>query len=385
MTAAAAAAYAPSPSSRPLQAEVVMPFTRDLRGHASLHETLTREQIARRVAKLKGCPFAEEMPQSLWPRQAYLVPSDTLLAADAQRLGVLDEDDLLGGVVPHTFVATKAITHPLFPDAACAPPGWNRALADQLRAAVLPGYSAYALADAQAAGEALLALGPVRVKPVGETGGRGQEVVADRAALAACLGALERAGVVSHGVVLEHNLAQAQTLSVGQVRVAGMVISYHGRQRLTQNNEGAPAYGGSDLVVVRGDFQALQQTLGPGPERTAVEQALAYDAAVRASYPGFFASRINYDIAQGICGSGQWRSGVLEQSWRIGGATGAELAALEAFQRDRSLQTARASTVEIFGPLAAVPRDAILYFQGIDPEAGPLTKYALVHPDGDTA
>jgi hypothetical protein len=138
-------------------------------------------------------------------------------------------------------------------------------------------------------------------------------------------------------------------------------------------------------VVVRGDFQALQQTLGPGPERTAVEQALAYDAAVRASYPGFFASRINYDIAQGICGSGQWRSGVLEQSWRIGGATGAELAALEAFQRDRSLQTARASTVEIFGPLAAVPRDAILYFQGIDPEAGPLTKYALVHPDGDTA
>lgn len=381
----AAAAHAPHAQTRPLQAEVVMPYTRGLQGHGSLHETLTREQVARRVARLKGCAFAEEMPQSLWPRQAYLVPSDTLLAADAERLGVRDEAGLLGGVVPHAFVATKAITHARFSPQSAVPPGWNDALAQLVEDAVLPGYAAFGLQDAQAAGEQLLALGPVRVKPVGETGGRGQTVVADPQALAACLAALEGAGMVARGVVLEHNLAQVQTLSVGQVRLAGLVASYHGRQRLTHDNQGAAAYGGSDLVVVRGDFHALLASLPPGPERTAVDQALAYDAAVRASYPGFFASRINYDIAQGLGGSGAWRSGVLEQSWRIGGATGAELAALEAFQHDRSLHAVRASTVEIFGPLAAVPPGATLYFQGIDPEAGPLTKYALVHPDGHTA
>ena len=37
---------------------------------------------------------------------------------------------------------------------------------------------------------------------------------------------------------------------------------------------------------------------------------------------------------QGVNASGQWCSGVLEQSWRAGGATGAEIAALEAFQAD---------------------------------------------------
>ena len=381
----AVAAHAPHAQTRPLQAEVVMPYTRGLEGHASLHETLTREQVARRVARLKGCAFAEEMPQSLWPRQAYLVPSDTLLAADAERLGVRDEAGLLGGVVPHAFVATKAITHPRLSPQSAVPSGWNDAFAPLVESAVLPGYAAFGLQDAQAAGERLLDLGPVRVKPIGETGGRGQTVVADAQALADCLAALDAAGMVERGITLEHNLEQVQTLSVGQVRVAGLVASYHGGQRLTQDNQGAPAYGGSDLVVVRGDFHALLESLPPGPERTAVDQALAYDAAVRASYPGFFASRINYDIAQGLSGSGEWRSGVLEQSWRIGGATGAELAALEAFQHDRSLHAVRASTVEIFGPLVAVPPGATLYFQGVDPEAGPLTKYALVHPDGNTA
>lgn len=382
----ALAAYAAlKPQPRTLQTEIVMPFTRGLRGHASLHETMTREEIVHRVAELKGCPFAEEMPQSLWPKHTYLIPSDTLHADAAQHLGVRGEDDLLGGVVPYPFVATKAITHPLVSPTAPAPEGWNAEFAARVHSAVLPGYSAFSPQDVMTAGEKLLALGPVRVKPVCETGGRGQTVVADVPALAACLAELDNAGLVGQGVVLEHNLTQVETLSVGQIRVAGILASYHGRQRLTRDNHGALAYGGSDLTVVRGDFHALLATLPPGPERTAVDQALVYDAAVRACYPGFFASRINYDIAQGARSSGEWCSGVLEQSWRIGGATGAELAALEAFYDQRSLRTVRASTVEAFGPLEAIPRGATQYFQGIDPEVGPLTKYALVHTDGHTA
>ena len=68
--------------------------------------------------------------------------------------------------------------------------------------------------------------------------------------------------------------AHVQTLSVGQVHVAGMVATYFGQQRLTHNHQGAEVYGGSDLTVVRGDFQALL-SLALAPEvRTAVEQAL---------------------------------------------------------------------------------------------------------------
>ena len=375
----------PPPSAAALAAEVVMPFTQGLRGHASVHEQATRQEIARRVAALKGCACIEEIPQPLWPRRTYLVPSDTLLAAVAQPLGIVGPDDLLGGVVPHAFVATKAISHPLVAADAAAPAGWNTALAGLIHHAVLPGFAAFSRPDAQRAGEALLAAGAVRVKPVGATGGRGQTVVRDAPALVACLAALDHAAVLEQGVVLERNLTEVRTYSVGQVRVAGVLASYHGVQYLTTDNTGAQAYGGSDLTVVRGDFHALRAALAAGPVSTAVDQALAYDAAVRDCYPGFFASRINYDVAQGLDADGQWRSGVLEQSWRIGGATGAEVAALEAFQADGALHTVQARCVERYGPAARVPAQATLYFQGEDPEAGPLTKYAEVLRDGHTA
>lgn len=365
--------------------EVVMPFTQGIKGHASMHEHATREQIGRRVAALKGCPFIQEIAQPLWPRRTYLIPSDTLVAPDVRRLRLHGEDDLLGGVVPYAFVATKAISHRLVSPSAAAPQGWSPLLAELLETAVLPGYAAFAREDAQAAGERLLAMGPVRVKPVGETGGRGQTVVHDARALAARLAALDNAALLQQGVVLEHNLANVETLSVGQVRVAGILASYCGKQRLTPDNTGALAYGGSDLTVVRGDFHALLATLPPGTLRKAVDQALVYDAAVRSCFPGFFASRINYDVAQGLTARGQWCSGVLEQSWRVGGATGAELAALEAFHANKSLRTVRASCFEQYGEFAPLPPLAAVYFRGEDPQAGPLTKYALAHPDGNTA
>ncbi|HZH06086.1 MAG TPA: DUF3182 family protein, partial [Lautropia sp.] len=81
---------------------------------------------------------------------------------------------------------------------------------------------------------------------------------------------------------------------------------------------------------------------------------------------------------------GKVRSGVLEQSWRIGGATGAELAAFEAFQGDPGLQSVGASTTEIYGDLQGVPDDAVVYFRGVDDKVGPLTKFARLHPHGDS-
>ncbi len=366
--------------------ETVMPFTRNLRGHASTHEQVTREELVRRLAAIKGCACSVELPQSVWRGRTYLVPSDTLVGIGAAHaLGVYGQDDLFGGVVPHAFIATKAITHPLVAFEAAAPDGWNPEFSRLVKRSVLPGYTAFSRADALQAGGALFALGPLRVKPVGETGGRGQTVVATMAALENCLNTLGDRLLDKDGVVLEHNLTQVETLSVGQVRVAGIQASYYGSQRLTPDNSGAMVYGGSDLTVVRGDFSALLARTPSGPLHDAVNQALAYDDAVRTCYPGFFASRINYDVAQGLNASGQWCSGVLEQSWRVGGASGAEVAALEAFHQDPGLRVVRASGVEKFGAPQPIPAGATLYYQGVDPEAGPLTKYTTLEIHDHTA
>jgi hypothetical protein len=68
--------------------------------------------------------------------------------------------------------------------------------------------------------------------------------------------------------------------------------------------------------------------------RLAIQQAQVFDRADEA-YPGFYASRRNYDIAQGLDSDGKPRSGVLEQSWRMGGASSAEMAALQSFVNAR--------------------------------------------------
>jgi hypothetical protein len=133
------------------------------------------------------------------------------------------------------------------------------------------------------------------------------------------------------------------------------------------------------LVVARGGFEALVALNPPEGARLAVAQAQIYDQAAMDCFAGMFASRRNYDIAQGLDAAGRLRCGVLEQSWRIGGASGAEVAALEAFRADPGLRAVRASTVEIYGE-AEPPPDATVYFQGVDERDGPMTKYARTEP-----
>ena len=68
---------------------------------------------------------------------------------------------------------------------------------------------------------------------------------------------------------------------------------------------------------------------------------------------------------------------MLEQSWRLGGASAAEIVALEAFSRDPALDAVRASTHEVHGE-CDLPSGAIVQFEGMDERVGPITKYALL-------
>lgn len=358
---------------------VVVDYVRDRHDYASEHERVTRSKFARRLARLKGFePGGVYDPAARYAGHVYFVPSGTLVGAEAAALGITGRDDLFGGVVPHAFMATKAISHPLVAADAAAPPGWNPEFEWQAGDAVLAGYTVFSPADARRAGLRLLASGPARIKPVRATGGRGQVVVRDAAELQRGIDAIDPAEIAAHGLVLEEHLSDVTTFSVGQVMVGELTASYFGFQKLTRNNQGEEVYGGSDLTVARGDFDALLAQDAAPEIRHAVEQARRYDAAANACFAGFFASRNNYDIVRGRNAAGRWRSGVLEQSWRVGGATGAELAALEVFRDRPECSRVRAAGTEVFGDSPDPPPGAVVYFRGIDPEVGALTKYTVV-------
>jgi hypothetical protein len=366
----------------------VMVYGCDSLGQPDSHLGTTMANIARKVAEIAGIGYAGAYDDAApgQPRP-YLVPAQTLVGQDlAARLGVHAEGDLFGGVVPYAFVATKAITHGLVAPGAAAPEGWSEAFVQRVVGATLPGFTAFTLADARTAGKRLLALGPVRLKEPCGIGGLGQCVVDSERALEEALEAMPDAVVEAHGIVVERDLDAPQTYSVGQVELAGLRASYCGTQGLTQNNRGQQVYGGSTLTVVRGGFDTLLQQPFDARTLAAVRAAMVYHDAALACYAGMVLTRCNYDVAFGpAAGPGADREqvlgGVLEQSWRVGGATGAELAALAALQSDPGRAQVVASTREVYGANVQVPAGAEIYFQGEDRHVGPLTKYARLEPD----
>ena len=348
------------------------------------HDRQSRMNVARRLAEVMGWTFGGNYDgQAEHRRPLYFVPHDALLLADAQRLGIRGAHQLFGGVVPHAFVATKAISHPLVAEDATAPDGWSDAFARYASDTVLRGYTTFAMDDARRAASLLLARGPARVKCVSGIGGSGQYPVARTQDADTVLAQIDGREFES-GVVVEEELTDGVTFSVGTVTCGGETIAYCGTQQTTRNAHGADVYGGSTLDVARGGFAALRDA-ALSPERlAAVDLAQAYDAAAFAAYPGAFASRRNYDVLFGRDAAGRHRIGVLEQSWRIGGASAAEVVAFAAFRRDLERTRVRCATVETYSDRCTVPPKAFVYYRGVDPRVGPLTKYALEFDGPDT-
>jgi hypothetical protein len=345
------------------------------------HETVVQQALGERIAKLLGTTFLGAYDPTLHNGHAlYYIPSDTLIGkAAGDTLGIHSVEDFFGGLIDYPFMATKAISHPLLDDATAKPTGWSDRFFEDAADAVLSGFTVFNEADARRAGRQLLKSGPVRIKPVLATAGRGQMVVSKDADLDNAIAEQDMAEVEEWGLVLEEDLSDVITYSVGQVQVAGITVSYHGTQSLTQDNNGETVYGGSQLWLVRGGYDDLLTLDLDDDVRRSVTQAMRYEQAAQACFPDFLASRRNYDIAHGTNARGQVCSGVLEQSWRIGGASPAEVEALVAFAADPQLQRICASSHEIYGP-TTLPADAHVLYEGDDPEVGLISKFTQVQP-----
>jgi hypothetical protein len=368
----------PNQRSGPARGAVVQ-YTDPDSAPPAKHESVTRAEIAAKLATLKGYEFAGDYdPARHYSGPLYFVPSDTLTSSElARKIGIRDHHDLFGGVVPYPFAATKTITHPLVSSEAFAPQGWSHEFARCVQDVVLFGFSAFTRADLRRAATRVLARGHARVKPARGIGGRGQTVVTSTADLDALLHSIEPLELERYGTVVEQNFDTIETYSVGQTFVSDLLATYYGRQLRTKDNRDATVYGGSDLLVVRGDYHDLLSLELPPEARLAINSARTYEAAASRVFAGWLASRRNYDVAQVVGDDGRRCCGVLEQSWRMGGASAAEIAALEAFRADPSLHAVRAACIEVYGDNQAPPH-AVVHFRGVDDRIGPITKYSWV-------
>jgi len=341
------------------------------------HELSSHLWVAERLAGLLGMSYGgigrdtERRPHG----ERYVVPYRTLNAREARRFGIAGPNDLFGGVVNEDFVGTKLISHGLVRPGSAAPAGWSEQFAERVIDVVLPGYAVFTPEDLRIAAARLLHEGSVRIKSPWDAGGLGQHVVVSLAELEPLI---EQAGPgpwLEDGFVVERNLEEVATVSVGQVALEGIRASYVGRQRLTRNHDGVWVYGGTDLLCTPGGLDTLRQLPLTGDQRLAVEQARCYHDEALQCFPNTFASRANYDVAQGRDAGGRWYSGVLEQSWRIGGASAAEVEAVGALLAHPARRAVWAATRESYDPREPVPSDAKIVFHGEDAQVGFLLKY----------
>lgn len=349
----------------------VTPFIDNARGHAT-HELASLHAASLRIAALLGCGSGEGAQDQEGAR--YWLPIRTLLREEAALLGIDDESQLWGGVVPHAFVGSKLVSHPLWPGGSGAPSGWRDV--EGIDACALPGWSVFTRTDARAGCEALLAGGPVRAKSPYARGGNDQVVFADVRQAQAWLDSAAAIGI-EHGLVLERDLVDPQTYGVGTARIGGHAIAYCGTQQAVRDHRGNLVYGGSRLTVLRGDLAQLCARLPDAEAREAARAAMHYDRAVRSTYR-VLASRCNYDVIIGHEHGGRRHCGVLEQSWRFGGASMAELLAMERLARDPGLHWLVAETVESYDR-PELPDGAVLVWPG---DAESPCKYARIVDDG---
>lgn len=358
---------------------------------ATAHDLASQDALTEKLAAILGLSYWQNYQPdvSAIVNDVYYVPAHTLVrsrlpeATDAYIQAIVDDFHLFGGVVPYEFVATKSITHSLLHDGSVAPEGWSREFGREVASDTLAGFTVFTISEARIAGARLLALGPARIKPVQASGGRGQTVVHNLRQLDEALAQQDDSELARWGLVLEEHLSNVETLSVGQVCIDGLTTSYVGTQSLTPDNEEQLVYGGSTLLCVRGSYDELLKLRLAQRYRQAVCTARHYDAAAQRCWPDLLASRRNYDVALGTNAQGLTRMGVLEQSWRAGGASFAEACALQAFQNSEQLLAVQAATFERYGASFEAPAHAQVVYRGDDPATGFITKYGLIEPYGN--
>lgn len=341
------------------------------------HEQAALEHVAQTIAYIRGDEFGGCYDRARHRGPLFHVPEETLLQEEARGLGICYPLDFVGGVVADPLARTKAISHGLVDSDACRPPAWPAAFKNEVRSVVLPGYAVFDADDARRAMRRLLAIGPVRLKNPLSSGGGGQRVATTIEELDIFLEQRSVAELAESGLVIEANLHRATTLSVGQVMIGDVTISYHGTQRLASDNSGRTVYGGSDFVCIRGGWTALDLLAMNAEARSLWVQAKVYDSATSA-LAGFMASRRDYDVVQGYDSKGAWRSGVLEASWRSGGASTAEVAAARTFVEDPDCHVVEVAATKRFGKECQAPRGADIHYRGDDPRDGPILRYTVV-------
>lgn len=281
---------------------------------------------------------------------------------------------IYGSTLPRALIDryTKVQVHEPFDDAEV--PAWfDHRFPEYVRTATLPGYSCFSPGSLAAAAEHMLGEHVrVRLKDPNGASGVGQSTIGTVGEIAPTLDAIASDVTASHavdlagylaryGYVVEAEIDDVEAWSVTLTRTPDGHYSSFGRLRETTVDTADRGviqnYGGTSLVVVRGDPEALtcvpaggavvydpaiDEDIRLAPSPGVIEAAQCYIEGMRLwEAEGALTTRANVDVVTGRIagrdGSHREIAAAVEDSGRVGGASPAELLGIEALRADPTL------------------------------------------------
>lgn len=274
--------------------------------------------VAGLIAGYLGIPFlSDELRSARDLRSSYLVPPKTREIAGIKKQGVESSADFYGHAAEYLEHADKSVFHTLI--SRSNPGFYSEAFARSVQPFVLPGVSIFDVQDIEKGYEKMAAGDyDVRLKLANESNGLGQFVMKNRSQAKEIGNQLDSELLRKKGAVLEPNLLNPHTISVGYGIYGKDQYSFIALQKNGEiDSEGRSRYMGATVRVVRGDLRNLSKVTKNQEENLAIRSCTSF----RDRYESFdsISSRLSFDYLFGEDKLGKTHSGVTDITARLGG------------------------------------------------------------------
>ncbi len=315
-------------------------------------------QIGQDIATICDLPFQGFVPiDEPLPPNHYIVVSKSIDLKTARNLGIDSPADFYGLAVDSLPQVGKSILHRT--TSLKTPPFYNPNFADKVKDAVLPGFACFTKDDALKTYQQFGHNGfDLRLKSPSESDGNGQYRIENIEHIEQLL-SNEDETISKEGIILEANLHQPKTISVGSATFGDQTISFLAHQKNDSPDQfGQSKYlGAKDITVVKGPLPELFNLPDlSGEEHLALKKAAKFDAVYR-QILNPLASRLSYDVVLGLDNHDKLLAGVTDITGRVGGTCPGLMIACLAMNNDPSIQTVFAEVTLNYDPAISLPEE----------------------------
>ncbi len=295
--------------------------------------------VAKYIADYLGVPYSGEMLGGV-EGNVYYVPPVTQerksLIADV----IKSEEDFYGLIVDDFNHVGKSILHKSV--SSKVPGFYSFEFAKSVEDLVVPGVTVFSKENTEYGYTTVKGVGDfdIRLKLSDRSDGHGQFLLKNIEEVRNVFESLEDKYVNDKGLVLEANVKEAKTISIGFTVLGSDTFSFLAIQKNDiAPEDGRDRYMGANVRVVRGGMNNLKKIAENPDEQKAIEVVGQFYKKYKSFNP--IASRLSFDFLYGLDNKGNTLSGVTDITGRLGGTCPALVLAATEFKQNPYLSTVK--------------------------------------------